>query len=85
MDDLFDWKIALLYLVNMQKLIFGKNFISKRHEKSESLYLSDISKKAFLTLSRRRPLSYRNQSINLQNRSMDWFLYDNGLRHESVK
>ena len=31
-----------------------------------------------LTLSWRRPLSYRNQS-------MDWFLYDNGLRHERVK
>ena len=29
-----------------------------------------------LTLSWRRPLSYRNQS---------WFLYDNGLRHERVK
>ena len=26
------------------------------------------------------PLSYRNQSIDL-----DWFLYDNGLRHERVK
>ena len=37
-----------------------------------------------LTLSRRRPLSYRNQSIDLQNKSMDWFLYDNGLRHERV-
>ena len=24
MDDLFDWKIALLYPANMQKLIFGK-------------------------------------------------------------
>ena len=31
-----------------------------------------------LTLSWRRPLSYRNQSI-------DWFLYDNGLRHERAK
>ena len=30
-----------------------------------------------LTLSWRRPLSYRNQS-------MDWFLYDNGFRHERV-
>ena len=29
-----------------------------------------------LTLSWRRPLSYRN---------MGWFLYDNGLRHERVK
>ena len=31
-----------------------------------------------LTLSWRRPLSYRNQSI-------DWFLYDNVLRHERIK
>ena len=33
-----------------------------------------------LTLSWRRPLWYRNQSIDL-----DWFLYDNGLSHERVK
>ena len=33
----------------------------------------------------RRPLSYRNQSIRLRSKSMDWFLYDNGLRHERVK
>ena len=38
-----------------------------------------------LTLSWRRPLSYRNQSIDLPNKSMDWFIYDNGLRHERVK
>ena len=34
-----------------------------------------------VTLSWRRPLSYRNQSIDL----LDWFLYHNGLRHERVK
>ena len=41
-----------------------------------------------LTLSWRRPLSYRDQSIDLLCKSMDWFLYDNGdngLRHERVK
>ena len=38
-----------------------------------------------LTLSRRRPLSYRNQSIDLRSNSMDWLLYDNGLRLERVK
>ena len=37
-----------------------------------------------LTLSCRRPLSYRNQSIDLQSKSMKWFLYENGLRHERV-
>ena len=37
------------------------------------------------TLSWRRPLSYRNQSIDLLRKSMGWFLYDIDLRHESVK
>ena len=31
------------------------------------------------------PLSQRNQSIDLRSKSMDWFLYDNGIRHERVK
>ena len=39
----------------------------------------------YLTLLWRRPLSYRNQSIDFRHKSMDWFLYDNGLRHERVK
>ena len=38
-----------------------------------------------LTLSWRKPLSYRNQSIDLLYKSIDWFLYDNGPRHERVK
>ena len=38
-----------------------------------------------LTLSWRRPLSYRNQSIDLLHKSMYWFLYDNDLRHDRVK
>ena len=37
-----------------------------------------------LTYSRRRSLSYRNQSIDLQSKSIDWFLYDKNLRHERV-
>ena len=40
---------------------------------------------SFLTLSRRRSISYRNQSIDLLCKSMDWFLYDIGLRRERVK
>ena len=31
------------------------------------------------------PLSYRNQSIDLLLKSVDWFLHDNGLHHERVK
>ena len=37
-----------------------------------------------LTLSWRRSLPYRNQSIDLLRKSMDLFPYDNGLRHEKV-
>ena len=39
----------------------------------------------YLTFSWRRPLSYRKQSIDFLPQSMDWFLYDNGLRHERFK
>ena len=40
--------------------------------------------KRILTLSWRKPLSYRNQSTDLQSKSIDWFLYNNDLRHERV-
>ena len=38
-----------------------------------------------LTLSWRRSLSYRNQSIDLLCKSMDWFLNGRDLRHERVE
>ena len=44
-----------------------------------------VNRRTSLTLSWRRPLSYRNQSIDFLSKSMDWFLYVNGLRHERVK
>ena len=37
-----------------------------------------------LTLSWRRSLSYRNQSIDLLSKSMGWLLYDRVLGHERV-
>ena len=37
-----------------------------------------------LTLSWRSSLSYRNKSINLHSKSIDWFPYDRDLRHERV-
>ena len=39
----------------------------------------------YLSLSWRRPLSYRSQSIDLPSKSMDWLQYDKGLPHERVK
>ena len=38
----------------------------------------------FFTLSWQSSLSYRIQSIDLQSKSMDWFLYNGDLRHERV-
>ena len=46
---------------------------------------SNISNKASLTLSLQKSLPYRNQSIDLQSKGMDWFLYDWDLRHERNK
>ena len=42
-------------------------------------------KDSLLTLSWRRSLSYRNQSIDLLCKTIDWFLNDRGFCHERVK
>ena len=59
-------------------------FWNSNHTTNESneVYKSKLNT---LTLSCWRPLSYRNQYNDLVRKSMDWFLYDNGLRHERVK
>ena len=45
------------------------------------VYISKITK----LITWRRSLSYKNQSIDLSCKSMDWFLYGNHPRHERVK
>ena len=45
-------------------------------KKISSKFLSE------LTLSWRRCLLYRNQYIDLENKSMDWFLYNRNLHYE---
>ena len=64
----------------------GKCFLFNLHLKRMKFRLTvKPSSSVCLTLSWRRPLSYRNQSIDLLSKSMDWFLYDSSLRHERVK
>ena len=41
--------------------------------------------KFLLSLSWRRPLSYKNQSIDFLRKLMDWFIYDIGHRRERLK
>ena len=77
-----------------QKLMGPKNFDSKSNQSiltatiKPSRYTKRFNELLFwailLTLSWRRPLSYRKQSIDSLCKSMDWFLYDKGLRHERV-
>ena len=57
--------------------IYIWNYLQMHHKNIMFYQLS-------LTLSWRRPLSYKNQFFDLLRKSVDWFLYDNGLRHERV-
>ena len=71
----------------MKKKIFLFSYFLMEKEYPLKLLVNKLSWNNFkllLTLSWRRPSLYRNQSIDLRNKSMDWFLYDNGLRHETV-
>ena len=75
----------ILKLRNRSLLLAAMGILQK---KSSFLWIfKDFYKSNTLifTLSWRRPLSYRNQSIDLLHKSVDWFQYDNGLRHERVK
>ena len=65
------------------KLFHQANLLKKifRKDKYWHNQLRKALLKKSLTLSWRRPLSYRNQSLR---KSMDWFLYDHGLHHEKV-
>ena len=68
------WINQQYFASNIIKTLLGSHLYFKNNE---NIYL--------LTLSRRRFLSYRNQSIDLQFKSADWFLYDRDVRRERVQ
>ena len=70
------YKLEQLWMQKFQRLLF----LLKRSYVCYYIICMTVP----LTLSRRRPLSYRNQSIDLLCKSMDWFIYDNSLRLERV-
>ena len=65
------------------------NILSEKDQFSSFYPVTDRSinwgMKSKLTLSWRRCLSCRNQSIYLQSKSIDWFLYHGDLSHERVE
>ena len=84
-------KIYLHSLIYEAQIKSRGSSYRKENEKNNQIYpflKGNLAKHQYLsslTLSRRRPLLYRNQSIDLQSKPMGWFLYYNGLRLERVK
>ena len=71
-----------------EKLQFPKILQTQKIQKMASFYnclhLQSITADFRLSLPWRRSLSYRNQSIDLLCKPMDWFQYDRDLRHERI-
>ena len=65
-------------------MLINTHIIVNTHINTQIINNTNYQENHCLTLSRKRPFSYRNQSIDLQSKSMDWFLYDNGLFLERV-
>ena len=74
-------RVLRVLLETLRKLYVSTKFPHQETRWSFGVLYSD---RRHLTFSWRRPISYRNQSIDLWSKSMDWFLYDNDLRHEKV-
>ena len=70
------------YICNLLNFCLNEGKLPNVLKQSKCL---NLNLKCPSTLSWWRPLSCRNQSIDLLCKSLDWFLYDNGLLHESKK
>ena len=85
-----EWMLCNCLQINdaniCNRQLFNTDITKRKSEVSnwKSIPVNYTKKTSFLTLSWRRPLSYRNESTDLQCKSVDWFLYDNSLRHEKV-
>ena len=79
----------LFLLLTFSMYLFGEKILrvtsedSRRRRYILKLFITPERREwVSFTLSWRRSLSYRNQSINFLCKSFDWFLYDRDLRHE---
>ena len=74
-------------------IIFKKERIYRKISSNKAnIYLIKVNsrnfychKASYLTPLGRRSLSYRKQSIDLQSKSIDWFLYDKDPLHKTSK
>ena len=93
LKDIF-WNLFWKYWIIKLYFHLPLNFVYMNSRKIPGyrcffLYIKEVlylrRKERHLTLSWRRSLSYRNQSIDLQSKSMDWLLYDKNLPHQRVE
>ena len=80
-EDVFKFvKEITSFIVDLTKLDNITDVTGNDGEKMEH-----HSKQLLLTLSWRWSQSHKNQSTDLQSKSIDWFIYDKDLHHEKVK
>ena len=80
------WTLDISALPIFIKAFALKKFLTdcQNHVSISTLSIKIILSNS-LTLSWRRPYSFKNQSTDSLRNSVDWFLYDDSLRHERVK
>ena len=79
--------IAVVSIENFYLVVLKVLWLSSAWIKNLAIVVNEnktCQKESLLTLSWRRLLSYKNQSIGLLCKWMDWFQYDNGPRHEEL-
>ena len=84
------WKKSAPYPCWFSQCFTKSSYVGKKYGSCARLQNSCVCENmgksaSWLTISWWRSLSYRNQSIDLLYKSMDWFLYDRDLRYEKVK
>ena len=90
--EVIERRFLRLHLLPCESWIFMKEIPDRKTKTKKTNYAlqhvrTDYRRmwmKSVLNLSQRRSLLYRNQSIDWQNKSMHWFVYDKSLRHERV-
>ena len=80
--------LKLLIKTNLERILSSSKFTSQKESFKavicgKNFFRCDYLKEG-LTLSWRMFLLYRNQSIDLLCKPMDWFLCDRDIRHEKV-
>ena len=73
------YTIVITQVVSLNSCDFSHSYemlnYFKIMEENFNIIAQDILERTWLTLPWRKSLLYRNQSIDLQSKSMDWFLY----------